>query len=58
MDFETSHQKGIALRNSFYRLDVVFIEARETGDSFVSITVKLGSGVADGHVYSLYEGRL
>ena len=51
MDFETTCQERIALCNSFYRLDVVFIEARETGNTFIAITVKLRPGIADGHIY-------
>jgi hypothetical protein len=56
--FKTTQQKGEALCNRFYRLDVVFIEARETRDTFISITVKLRPGITDGHSILEYVSGL
>jgi hypothetical protein len=49
MDFEAARQERIACHTRFYRLDVVFIEARETGDAFVTVPIKVGPGRMDAH---------
>jgi hypothetical protein len=49
MDLEAICQERIACHTRFYRLDVVFIEARETGDAFVTVPIKGGPGRMDAH---------
>jgi hypothetical protein len=43
MNFKAIRQERIATHTRFYRLDVILIQARGTGNAFVAIAVKIGT---------------